>query len=273
MTAGPGAAWDEIAFLAFELGCDRRTATRVWLEEAGLWENQLATALDVKLEKSKSPNDASTNTDSDQMAEATGVAEAIGDVVAKSPLIVLYEILELCYADREELKTKRGLSDEAIDVAGYRTNCRINLELLHSLNKDFSEAELVRCGLWSSKGKQQKPNAQYYGFGLVGKKKKLPPELLDSGDYNDLDDDDFVWDWKESGQCNPILIPYFDVDGNLIGLRPHMRRGFIAGEPYCHTLAGKPVYNCFRYFNGVPHTMLATVAEHFTANFPVGEPG
>ena len=41
-----------------------------------------------------------------------------------------------------------------------------------------------------------------------------------------------------------------------------MRRGFIAGEPYCHTLEGKPVYNCFRYFNGIPHTMLATVEEH-----------
>ncbi len=48
-----------------------------------------------------------------------------------------------------------------------------------------------------------------------------------------------------------------------------MRRGFIASESYCHTLAGKPVYNCFRYFNGVPHTMLATVDEHFTADFPV----
>lgn len=40
-------------------------------------------------------------------------------------------------------------------------------------------------------------------------------------------------------------------------------------EPYCHTLAGKPVYNCFRYFNGVPHTMLATVEEHFTGNLPM----
>ena len=48
-----------------------------------------------------------------------------------------------------------------------------------------------------------------------------------------------------------------------------IRRGFIAGEPYCHTLQGKPVYNCFRYFNGVPHTMLATVEEHLHSNFPV----
>ena len=61
-----------------------------------------------------------------------------------------------------------------------------------------------------------------------------------------------------------------DCDYALNAVPPiTMRRGFIAGEPYCHTLAGKPVYNCFRYFDGVPHTMLATVEEHFTANFPV----
>lgn len=50
-----------------------------------------------------------------------------------------------------------------------------------------------------------------------------------------------------------------------------MRRGFIAGEPYCHTRDGQPVHNSFRSFNGVPHTMLATVAEHFHGNFPVSQ--
>lgn len=237
MTAGPGAAWDEIAFLAFELGCDRRTATRVWLEEAGLWEDHLLKALASKPASLKHTNKPfSEDASSDTAETAASPEEAPVDVTAKSPLIVFYEALELFYADREELQTKRGLSDEAIDAAGYRTNCRANLELLHSLTKDFSEAELVRWGLWSSKEKHRKPNAQYYGFGVIGKKKKLPPELLDSGDYDGLDDDDFVWDWKESGKCNPILIPYFDVDGNLISLRPH--KGFPRGQQPRLYLAG-----------------------------------
>jgi hypothetical protein len=61
-----------------------------------------------------------------------------------------------------------------------------------------------------------------------------------------------------------------DCDHALNAVPPvAMRRGFIAGEPYCHTLEGKPVYNCFRYFDGVPHTMLATVDEHFGGDFPI----
>lgn len=237
MTAGPRAAWDEIGFLAFELGCDRRDATRVWLEEAGLWEDCLAKTLASNSASTKHPaRPSSEDASSDTTESTTDPEESPVSVTAKSPLIVFYEALELLYVDREELQTKRGLSDEAIDAAGYRTNGRANLELLHSLIKDFSEAELVRCGLWSNKEKHRKPNAQYYGFGVLGKKKKLSPELLDSGDYNGLDDDDLIWDWKESGNCNPILIPYYDVDGNLIGLRPH--KGFPSGQPPRLYLAG-----------------------------------
>lgn len=51
-----------------------------------------------------------------------------------------------------------------------------------------------------------------------------------------------------------------------------VRRGFIAGEPHCHTREDKPVYHCFRYFNGVPHMLLATVEEHFHGTFPIHNP-
>lgn len=47
---------------------------------------------------------------------------------------------------------------------------------------------------------------------------------------------------------------------------------FIAGEPYCHIVRVSRFYSCFRYFNGVPPTILATVEEHFTGNFPCPEP-
>jgi len=35
-TQHPRSAWDEIGFLAYELGLSRTEATRVWLQEAGL---------------------------------------------------------------------------------------------------------------------------------------------------------------------------------------------------------------------------------------------
>ena len=59
-----------------------------------------------------------------------------------------------------------------------------------------------------------------------------------------------------------------DYDHALNAVPPiTMRRGFVASDPACHTRDGKPVYSSFRYFDGVPHTMLATVEEHFLANF------
>jgi hypothetical protein len=231
-TAGSGAAWDEIGFLSYELGCDRRTATRAWLEEAGLWEDRLKSALAANAKNSE-PSGGSSN---EPTKPNTNPVESPGHPTANSPLIAFYEALALSAADREELKTRRGLSDEAIDAAGFRTNCRANLELLHALANDYEEWELVACGLWNHKAKTRKPSAQYYGYGVLGKKKKLPTELLDSDDFTDYDDDDLVWDWKESGKCNPILIPYFDIDGNLISLRPH--KGFPRGQQPRLFLAG-----------------------------------
>lgn len=230
MTAGRAAAWDEIGFLSFELGCDRRSATRAWLEEAGVWEEHLKTVFE-----SRSFEDPLKDSENSSMIDESSVDN--NDV---SPTSVFYEGLTLSEADREELKTKRGLTDEAIDAAGFRTNCRANLELLHALAGQFSELELVRCGLWNSKEKSFRPSAQFYGYGVLGKKKKLAPELLETGDYSELDDDDFVWDWKESGKCNPILIPYFDVDGKLIAIRPH--KGFPRGQqPRLYIAGGRNV--------------------------------
>ena len=227
-TAGDGQAWDEIGFLAFELGCDRRAATRAWLEEAGLWDDHFKSALESKSVSHICPR---------ENAETNAVDSESGDEKAKKlPLVVFYEVLSLSEADHKELETKRGLSVEAIDASGLRTNCHANLELLLSLAENFEEWELVKSGLWTRKEKHSKPNAQYYGLGVLGKKKKLSPELLDSGDYSEYDDDDFVWEWKESGKCNPYLIPYFDWDSNLIGLRPH--KGFPRGQTPRLYLAG-----------------------------------
>ncbi len=48
-----------------------------------------------------------------------------------------------------------------------------------------------------------------------------------------------------------------------------MARGFIAGEPACHTCHGRGVYCCFRRFNSVPHLIYATVEEFFHEDFSI----
>lgn len=134
MTAGPAAAWDEIGFLAFELGCDRRAATRAWLEEAGLWEEHFQPHLHSnEAHDADGPGEPRENNLPVDSIAADATEASLPKVTnAKSPLIVFYEALELSDADREELKLKRGLSDEIIDAAGLRTNCHANLELLHN---------------------------------------------------------------------------------------------------------------------------------------------
>jgi hypothetical protein len=111
--------------------------------------------------------------------------ETVGDANSKTPLVANCESLALSETDHDELKLERALADETINESGVRINCRTK-----------------------------------YGYVVLGKKKTSPPELLDSGDCSDLDDHEFFWDRKESGRCNPNLIPYFDLDAILVSLRP-----------------------------------------------------
>jgi hypothetical protein len=221
-TAGERAAWDEIGFLAFELNLDRRRATRAWLEEVGLWDEKPASAGGKPVAGGEDQNPHSSADDQNSSP--------------KPALLAFYERLSLSDADRQELKTKRGLSDEMIERSGFRSNDQSNLAILEALALEYPEYELVQCGLYTRKGHGCKPSGQFYGWGVVGKKKRLPEEWLESGEYDDLEDDEIVWANKESGQCNPILIPYFDPSGQLIGLRPH--KGFPKGQKPRLYLAG-----------------------------------
>ena len=227
-TAEDHAAFDEIGFLAFELGINHREATRTWLQEAGLWEEN--TRLPV------------ATTDSEKGDLPIGSPE----VVTKTPLEAIVERGNLVENDRQELKVKRGLSDEMITGAGFLTNDRSNLPILESLVLEYPEWELAKYGVYKRVGKGYKSSGQFYGFGNMGKKKRLPAEVLETGDYDDLDNDDFVWAHKESGLCNPILIPYYDLSRKLIGLRPH--KGFPKGQhPQLYLTGGKlAVQKCDR---------------------------
>jgi len=160
------------------------------------------------------------------------------DTPRKSPLVAFYERLSLIEADLAELCDKRCLSKEMIEASGFRSNVGANLVILQSLALEYDERELVACGLWKTESGVCKPSGQFYGYGVVGKKKRMSLELLESGDYDDLKDDDLVWAWKETGKCNPLLIAYFDLTGELIALRPH--KGFPKGlKPRLYLAGGK----------------------------------
>lgn len=76
-------------------------------------------------------------------------------------------------------------------------------------------------------------------------------------------------DWYKNDRLwRPVTEENYDYALNAVPPLT-MRRGFIAGEAYCHTPAGRGIYSCFRYFNGIPHMMLATVEEFFHGEFPL----
>ena len=79
-------------------------------------------------------------------------------------------------------------------------------------------------------------------------------------------------DWYKNNRVwRPVTEENYDYALNAVP-PVTMRRGFIAGEPYCHTRAGRAVFSCFRHFNGIPHMMLATMEEFFHGEFPIAEP-
>ncbi len=232
-TSGVKAAWDEIGFLAFKLNIDRQEATRSWLNDAGIRPEN---AQPAQAGSSRKQSDGGKLNDAEVHEENNVVSLENADVTSKSPLQAFIKRTTLSDSDRQELKIKRGLSDEIIDGAAFITNDRANLAILEALALEYPEWELVKCGLYKRSGKICKPSGQFYGFGIVGKKKRMPAEMLESGDYDDLDDDDFVWAHKDTGLCNPILIPYFNLAGEIIGLRPH--KGFPKGQKPQLYLAG-----------------------------------
>jgi hypothetical protein len=144
---------------------------------------------------------------------------------ALAALREFYGHLVLTEADANELRQKRGLTPDTSRLLGFKTNCQQNHELLIALGDKYPIDVLVKCGLWTKKEDKSaaKPNAQFYGWGVVGKRDK-----------------EFEWGWKEDGKCNPILIPYFNASGELIHLRPH--KGMVSGgspRAYCVRVAGQ----------------------------------
>jgi len=137
--------------------------------------------------------------------------------------------LTLTPADAEKL-WRRGLEWPTVSGMGLRSNPRANKEILIELEAALGYDEMAAAGLWTvtTKGKakrERRPSAQFCGAGIV--RKLRAGERAGKGEW--ADDKDNLWAW-----CEPILIPYFDENYDLIGLRPHKgggQSGTLVGTP------------------------------------------
>lgn len=113
-----------------------------------------------------------------------------------------YAGLTLSEKDEELIWRKRGLPHSACVAFGFKSSPRSNEKLLRGLSPKYTEDELVSAGLWKRDGEECRPQPQLCGWGMMGKDE---------------------WGW-----AHPILIPYFDEEGQVIALRPH--KGNVPGE-------------------------------------------
>jgi len=109
------------------------------------------------------------------------------------------------------LDEQRCLPPPACVALGLKANPRANESRLLEARDKFDWEELLASGLWVEadhrQGKPRRPQAQFHGFGQIGKKPK--------GEMQD-EDDKLHWGWSF-----PTFIPYFNEAGELIKLRPH----------------------------------------------------
>lgn len=95
-------------------------------------------------------------------------------------------------SDREDLKNKRGFTDEIIDLCQFKSCRPENREIIEEISKLFSEEDLIEVGILEATDSGVKPCGQLLGI------------------YN-----------KKGQFVNNICVPYFNADGEIFFLRPH----------------------------------------------------
>ncbi len=178
------------------------------------------------------PDGAAGNKAAEDRAEAAPPAPA---ATGLDVIRAFYARLTLLDSDEEELWVKRGLCSATIAALGFRSNPKSNKAELEALagSEAYDRDVLLESGLWKRKGAQIGVAGQYYGAGRIRQLK--PDERPGQGQWKD--EDDWLWGWT-----HPVLIPYVDMDGRLISLRPHKgmaHSGTVAGCP--HPYVPRPV--------------------------------
>ncbi len=147
--------------------------------------------------------------------------------------------------DRKLIFEKRGIPTSKALELGLISNPKTSRVFLDKLKEQYGFDEVCRSGLWLDrdrrKKKQRRANKQFCGYGII---KKRPKAVRDRAiEDGEPDPGDFIWGW-----CQPVIIPYFNERGELIGLRPHKgmgRSGTLTGTPrlYVPRMAQQPVQN------------------------------
>jgi hypothetical protein len=131
-----------------------------------------------------------------------------------------FSLLTLSERDEAKLFRQRGLSSSTCEALRFRSSPKSNRDLLLNLAANYPPQELLNSGLWlpedRKRSKPRRPNSQFCGAGMV--RKLRDGEKVVKGEW--ADEDGNVWGWAE-----PVIIPYFDERGELIGLRPHKGNG------------------------------------------------
>lgn len=139
-----------------------------------------------------------------------------------------FSLLSLLPEDEKLLFLRRGCKSTTSQALMFRSNPRANRGRLLDMAKRIAKQELLDSGLFmrmKDKKGQIKPNSQFCGAGIKRKAK-----LGEKPERNEwMDKDGNIWGW-----CEPILIPYFDEMGRIIGLRPHKGGGL------ANTVTGSP---------------------------------
>lgn len=151
--------------------------------------------------------------------EPPGAAEGDANwMPGQRALHAFWERITLSDEDLQGLWRKRGLIPEICHGAGLKSSLRSNERVLVEMAQEFSMGELVDAGLYRINYQGEAvPNRQYFGWSNTGRKDmRGEPER----------------DW-----VHPVLIPYFNADGRVAGLRPH--KDFVAGkEPLLYVVRG-----------------------------------
>ena len=145
-----------------------------------------------------------------------------------------YQKLTLHGQDEKGLFDRRGLESKTSRSLGFRSNPRANAALLSGLEDGYSWRDQIDSGLFNRNrdGNGTRRSRQFFGWGIAGK------EVIDGKKVT-------KWDWTY-----PILIPYFDGAGRLVGLRPHKggcrRTQFARSRLYVPRLEGVGTNRTYR---------------------------